>query len=109
MKLGILFFSFLIFGSSGIAIADDQASPSPAATSKKASANSSAHSSTDGKKKVIYQENQSLDFEGMNLEGELKAPGEFYFQNRNQERFDALTKKRVNFRREMMRDSIQSN
>lgn len=61
------------------------------------------------KVKTIYPENQTLDFEGLSLEGELKAPGEFYFQNRNQERFDSLTKRRVNFRREMLRDSIQSN
>jgi hypothetical protein len=60
-------------------------------------------------KKVIYPENQTLDFEGLSLEGELKTPGEFYFQNRNQERFDSLTKRRLNFRREMLRDSIQSN
>ena len=59
--------------------------------------------------KVIYPENQTLDFEGLSLEGELKTPGEFYFQNRNQERFDSLTKRRLNFRREMLRDSIQSN
>ena len=59
--------------------------------------------------KKIYLENQTLDFEGLSLEGELKAPGEFYFQNRNQERFDTLTKRRLNFRREMLRDSIQSN
>jgi hypothetical protein len=59
--------------------------------------------------KTVYPENQTLDFEGMSLEGELKAPGEFYFQNRNQERFDSLTKRRLNFRREMLRDSIQSN
>ena len=60
-------------------------------------------------KKVVYAENQVLDFEGLSLEGELKAPGEFYFQNRNQERFDSLTKRRLNFRREMMRDCVQSN
>ncbi|MBS1958120.1 MAG: hypothetical protein JST80_01480 [Bdellovibrionales bacterium] len=61
------------------------------------------------KKKIVYQENQTIDFEGLSLEGELKTPGEFYFQNRNQDRFDALTKRRVNFRREMLRDSVQSN
>lgn len=64
---------------------------------------------TGTKKKVIYQENQTIDFEGLSLEGELKTPGEFYFQNRNQDRFDALTKRRLNFRREMLRDSVQSN
>lgn len=61
------------------------------------------------KKKIVYMENQTLDFEGLSLDGELKAPGEFYFQNRNQERFDSLTKRRVHFRREMLRDSVQSN
>jgi hypothetical protein len=62
-------------------------------------------------KKVIQviPQKQSLDFEGLSLEGELKAPGEFYFQNRNQERFDSLTRRRVDFRREMLRDAVQSN
>jgi hypothetical protein len=59
-------------------------------------------------KKVIYKET-SIDFEGLSLDGELKAPGEFYFQNRNQERFDSLSKRRLNFRREMLRDAVQSN
>jgi hypothetical protein len=74
--------------------------------------NSFAEKNPSGKQnktKMVYPENQVLDFEGLSLEGELKAPGEFYFQNRNQERFDSLTKRRVNFRREMLRDSIQSN
>jgi hypothetical protein len=61
------------------------------------------------KAKKIYPSQQSLDFEGLNLEGELKAPGEFYFQNRPQERFDSLTRRRVDFRREMLRDAVQSN
>lgn len=60
-------------------------------------------------KKIVYAEGQTLDFEGLSLDGELKAPGEFYFQNRNQERFDSLTKRRLHFRREMLRDSVQSN
>lgn len=66
-------------------------------------------SETKPSKKVIYQEGQTIDFEGLSLEGELKTPGEFYFQNRNQDRFDTLTKRRLNFRREMLRDSVQSN
>ncbi len=66
-------------------------------------------SKTESSKKVIYPENQTIDFEGLSLEGELKTPGEFYFQNRNQERFDSLTKRRLNFRHEMLRDSVQSN
>jgi hypothetical protein len=68
-----------------------------------------AAKAADPKKKIVYLENQTLDFEGLSLDGELKAPGEFYFQNRNQERFDSLTKRRVHFRREMLRDSVQSN
>ena len=70
---------------------------------------SGAMAQAETKKKVIYQENQTIDFEGLSLEGELKTPGEFYFQNRNQERFDTLSKRRLNFRREMLRDSVQSN
>lgn len=60
------------------------------------------------KPKVIYKE-QNINFEGLSLEGELNTPSEFYFQNRNQERFDSLTKRRSNFRREMLRDAVQSN
>lgn len=77
---------------------------SPKTTMQKAKA-----TPTPGKTRVVYKENQTLDFDGLSLEGELKAPGEFYFQNRNQERFDTLTKRRLNFKREMLRDSIQSN
>ena len=63
-----------------------------------------------GKKvRIIMPENPSVSFEGLSLEGELKQPAEFYFQNRNQERFDSLTKRRTNFRREMLRDAVQSN
>jgi hypothetical protein len=69
----------------------------------------SAVGASTGTTRTIYPENQTIDFEGLSLEGVLKAPGEFYFQNRNQERFDSLTKRRLNFRREMLRDSIQSN
>ncbi len=81
-------------------------------TLRSAAADASDSKGTPAKepgKKVIYPENQTIDFEGLSLEGELKTPGEFYFRNRNQERFDSLTKRRVNFRREMLRDSIQSN
>ncbi len=64
---------------------------------------------TESKTKVIYPQNPSIDFEGLSLDGELKNPGEFYFQNRAQEGFDPLTKRRSNFHREMLRDSVQSN
>jgi hypothetical protein len=91
----ILFAGFLFLSASALAADPDT--------------NSAAAAPAKGKVKTIYPENQTLDFEGLNLEGELKAPGEFYFQNRNQERFDTLTKRRLNFRREMLRDSVQSN
>jgi hypothetical protein len=58
--------------------------------------------------KVVIQNPGEISFEGLSLEGDLKAPGEFYFQNRNQERFDSLTKRRLHFHREMLRDSVQS-
>jgi hypothetical protein len=66
-------------------------------------------SGATGAPRIVYPENTVLDLEGMSLEGELKAPGEFYFQNRGQDRFDTLTKRRLHFRREMLRDSVQSN
>ncbi len=59
--------------------------------------------------KVIIENPGEINFDGLSLEGELKAPGEFYFQNRNQERFDSLTKRRIHFHREMLRDSVQTH
>lgn len=59
--------------------------------------------------KVIYPEKTDLDFEGVHLEGELRNPGEFYFQRRPEEKFDSLVKRRKNFQREMLRDVISSN
>jgi len=94
-----LFAVFLVFSILGVRVPSQAETPAPAAKD----------APKEGAKKVIYPENQTIDFEGLSLEGELKTPGEFYFQNRNQERFDSLTKRRVNFRREMLRDSIQSN
>jgi hypothetical protein len=58
--------------------------------------------------KVIYEPKTELDFEGMKVEGEVKNPGEFYFQSRPRERFDSLVKRRKNFHREMLRDVVQS-
>jgi len=58
--------------------------------------------------KVVYPEKTDLDFEGMALEGEVRNPGEFYFQYRPEEKFDSLVKRRKNFHREMMRDAVLS-
>jgi hypothetical protein len=69
----------------------------------------SAHA--DGGKKaprVIYPKNTELDFEGTSIEGEIKNPGEFYFQHRKEEKFDSLVKRRKNFHREMLRDMVMS-
>lgn len=59
-------------------------------------------------KRVIYKQKTELDFEGMAIEGEIKNPGEFYFQHRPQEKFDSLVKRRANFHREMLRDVVMS-
>lgn len=58
--------------------------------------------------KVIYPEKTELDFEGLAIEGEIRNPGEFYFQHRTEEKFDSLVKRRKNFHREMLRDAVLS-
>lgn len=58
--------------------------------------------------KVLYPEKTELDFEGAQIEGELRNPGEFYFQHRNEEKFDSLVKRRKNFHKEMLRDVVLS-
>lgn len=55
---------------------------------------------------VIYPKKTELDFDGIQVEGELRNPGEFYFQHRNQNQFDSLVKRRKNFHREMLRDAF---
>lgn len=73
---------------------------------------SSAHgaeSKTGGKQpRVVYPEKTELDFEGLQIEGEMRNPGEFYFQHRTEEKFDSLVKRRKNFHREMLRDAVLS-
>ncbi len=58
--------------------------------------------------KVVYPKKTSLDFEGTSIEGELKNPGEFYFQHRPEEKFDSLIKRKKNFHREILRDVVMS-
>lgn len=63
----------------------------------------------DGKKqKVIYPKKVDLDYEGLQIEGELHNPGEFYFQHRPQEKFDSLVKRRKDFHHELLRDVVLS-
>ncbi len=63
---------------------------------------------TAGKPRVVYPDKTDLDFEGAKIEGELRNPGEFYFQRRPEEKFDSLVKRRKNFHREMLRDVVLS-
>jgi hypothetical protein len=58
--------------------------------------------------RVVYPKKTDLDFEGMAIEGQLRNPGEFYFQHRDDEKFDSLVKRRKNFHREMLRDGLMS-
>jgi hypothetical protein len=60
-----------------------------------------------GKKpKVVYPKKTDLDFEGTEIQGEIRNPGEFYFQRKPEEKFDSLVKRRPNFHREMLRDVV---
>jgi hypothetical protein len=58
--------------------------------------------------KVIYPKNAKVDLDGMSLQGEVRNPGEFYFQRRPEEKFDSLVKRRKNFHKEMLRDVVIS-
>ena len=60
------------------------------------------------KRVVVVPQNEKIDFEGLSLEGEVKTPGEFYFKSRDAEKFDDLSKRKPNFRREMLRDAVIS-
>jgi len=60
------------------------------------------------KPRVVYPKNTQLDFEGTQIEGEIRNPGEFYFEHRKEEKFDSLVKRRPNFHREMLRDVVMS-
>ncbi len=63
---------------------------------------------TAGQPRVVYPKKTDLDFEGAKIDGELRNPGEFYFQRRPEEKFDSLVKRRKNFHREMLRDVVLS-
>jgi len=67
-----------------------------------------AANSAEREPRVVYPKETKLNFEGMQLEGELRNPGEFYFKIRPQEKFDSLVKRRRNFHREMLRDAVMS-
>jgi hypothetical protein len=60
------------------------------------------------KPRVVYPKKTELDFEGAQIEGEIRNPGELYFQRRPEEKFDSLVKPRRNFHPEVMRDVLQT-
>ena len=62
----------------------------------------------DTHKRTIYPDKTKLSFEGVEIEGELKNPGEFYFQHRTEEKMDSLIKRRKHFHKEMLRDVMMS-
>ena len=54
--------------------------------------------------RIVYPKHTDLDFEGTDVDGELKRPAELYFQHRPSEKFDSLLKRRKEFHRAMLRD-----
>lgn len=58
--------------------------------------------------KVVYPKRTDVDFEGLSITGELRNPGDFYFQRKTDEKFDSLVKRRKNFHREMLRDVVMA-
>ena len=69
---------------------------------------SEGEKSDDRSPRVVYPQKTTYDFEAMQLEGELKNPGEFYFQVKPEEKMDSLVKRRKNFHRQMLRDVMSS-
>lgn len=65
-------------------------------------------SAPSGKSRVVYPQKSEVDLDGVQIEGEVQKPGEFYFQHRPEEKFDSLVKRRPNFHREMLRDVVLS-
>lgn len=92
----------LAFAAGVLYARNGQAEENPAATTAPKSAKS------DKKVRVVYPQKTELDFEGMEIQGEMRNPGEFYFQRRPEEKFDSLVKRRANFHREMLRDAVVS-
>lgn len=60
------------------------------------------------KQRTIYPKKTNMDFEGAEIEGELRSPGDFYFQHRPEEKMSSLVKRRKNFHREILRDVVLS-
>jgi hypothetical protein len=67
-----------------------------------------AESAPPAPPRIIYPQKTELDFEGLRIQGEVRNPGEFYYQRKGDEKFDSLVKRRPHFRREMLRDAVMS-
>ncbi len=55
---------------------------------------------------VIYKKKNVVDFDDSLIEGEINNPADFYFVHRPSQNFGNLVKKRPNFHKEMLRDSV---
>ena len=100
-----LFFVLVLAAIGGLAFAAGLACSSYFASDANADEAAPAPGPTP---RVIYPKRTDLDFEGLKLQGEIRSPGEFYFQHRNEEKFDSLVKRRKNFHQEMLRDAVLS-
>jgi len=58
--------------------------------------------------KIVYPRKTELDLDAMQIQGELKNPGDFYFQVKPEDKMDSLVKRRKNFHRQMLRDVMFS-
>lgn len=99
-----LVFVLILVSIGGIAFAAGLAYAAKSARAAEPGASPAARPSP----RVIYPKRTDLDFEGLRLQGEVRSPGEFYFQHRGEEKFDSLVKRRKNFHQEMLRDTVLS-
>lgn len=65
-----------------------------------------AEETKEVKKKIIYKQRTSLDFDDAVIEGEMSNLDSFYYVHRDQEKFDSLVKKKKNFHKEQLRDNL---
>lgn len=100
--VAVLSFGMGLFYSMTAKADEDGADRAPAAqTARKKKA-------PPARKTVVYPKTSEVDFEGMMIKGEVRQPGEFYFQRKQDEKFDSLVKRRKNFQREMLRDVVMT-
>ncbi len=101
--IAVLFFGVGVFYSMSA-----HAAPKKNQVKRSATQSSSKKSRSRDQSRVVYPTKSEVDFEGMSIQGEVRNPGEFYFQRRQEEKFDSLVKRRKNFQREMLRDVVMT-